>query len=612
MRSLLYASFLLWYVVPLHGQTGPGGVGNSSNNGLWLRADALAASTGDSIVFWQDESGNNNHARQTDIGRKPVYAQTSSLNGMPAVRLDGIDDQMIVLDDDILDNSTAITYFAVIRPRNLDSQPRGILGKRITFTQEIEYAYTWFFWSGSRMNLDVHTNNDRFEFTGLTFQNNQDYLLSWDFDGSRTATSRSVMYLGDSLRKTHYEQSTQLPNSNRNLVLGALNVDYGSYLGADYAEVIHYNYALNDVERLLVNNYLAGKYGLALSTTDVYKQDDPANGDYDFDIAGIGRKSAGVEVLEARGSGMMTVGNPRDLNDDEYLLWGHDGGDLTFATPTTSLPLFDALAERTWRISESSLSGVPVSVGAVDLTFTLPDYDPGETEKLALLIDSDDDGSFADEEPVAGAAYMGDDAYRFTNVTGHRNGSRIAIGRLTDAAVSALPVELVNFQLEANGRNGVVLRWEASERSVEAYFVERSTDGADWKAVAQISPSDNAGAVQTYQSSDSDVPGGKVYYRLRINHSDGYVTYSDVRVLELPNDRPLKLYPNPARNFVFVEGPNVYPDQLRWYDGRGEEVTRQLKVTQGGGGRIRIETTGLPSGLYRMVADRSVHTVLIH
>ena len=611
MRTLLYAILVIWHLVPLIGQSGPGGVGNPSSNGLWLRADALSANPNDPVVLWPDQSGNANHARQTVAGRIPVYTRSSDLNGMPAVRLDGIDDQMIVTDNDILDGSTGITYFAVIRPRNLDSQPRGILGKRITYTQEIEYAYTWFFWSSNRMHLDVHTNNDRFNFSSVTFQNDQDYLLSWDFDGSRSAASRSVMYLDDRQQEPSSEQSTQLPNSNRDLVLGALNVDYGSYLGADYAEVIHYNYALNEVERLLVNNYLAGKYGLALTGSDVYRQDDSANGDYDFDIAGIGRNSAGVAVTEARGSGVVTVSNPRDLDDDEYMLWGHDGGDLTLSAPTTALPLFDALAGRTWRISETSAAGVPVFIGGVDLTFSLPDYDPADAEKLALLIDSNDDGSFTDETPVAGATYLGDGTYAFVNVSEHRDGSRIRIGRLTEAAVATLPTELFAFTVEVVGNNTVVAGWKASEQSVAAYTLERSTDGVQWQAITRTAAVSTSSGIHTYRSIDRRAPVRRVYYRLRITGADGQHTFSAVQIAELPGTHDLRLYPNPSHGILTLEGPKISPDQLRWYNGRGQEVTHHVQLVGCEEGRIRASVAGLPPGLYRVIAGSDAYTVLV-
>ena len=54
----------------LNAQTGPGGVGNSSNNNLWLRADAgtfidagvTPADNTNQIQQWNDQSGNSKNA----------------------------------------------------------------------------------------------------------------------------------------------------------------------------------------------------------------------------------------------------------------------------------------------------------------------------------------------------------------------------------------------------------------------------------------------------------------------------------------------------------------------------------------------------------------------
>ncbi|MGB3798963.1 MAG: hypothetical protein WA952_04060, partial [Lewinella sp.] len=199
------------YFTTAMAQTGPGGVGNTSNNGLWLRTDALNLTDGDVVASWDDISGNGNTAHQDTASQRPVYHSTSALNGMPVVRLDGEDDRLLVDDTDILDNTTGITYFAVIRPSNFGSQPKWILGKRITFTTDVEYAYTWFFWDQGRLNLDVHTQNNR-RATAISFANDQNYLLSWDFDGSRPVESRSTMYKDDSYKLAFRENSTALPN----------------------------------------------------------------------------------------------------------------------------------------------------------------------------------------------------------------------------------------------------------------------------------------------------------------------------------------------------------------------------------------------------------------
>ena len=88
-------------IIPLAGfaQTGPGGVGNSANTRLWLKADAglytdagvTPATNGSSIQQWNDFSGNGFTLNQLTGTKKPVLA-ADVFSGYPAVRFDGIDD----------------------------------------------------------------------------------------------------------------------------------------------------------------------------------------------------------------------------------------------------------------------------------------------------------------------------------------------------------------------------------------------------------------------------------------------------------------------------------------------------------------------------------------
>ena len=74
------------------GFTGPAGVGDTSNNKLWLRADDITGlSDSDPVSSWPDTSGKNNDANQSTSSAKPTY-RINSINELPAVRFDDTDD----------------------------------------------------------------------------------------------------------------------------------------------------------------------------------------------------------------------------------------------------------------------------------------------------------------------------------------------------------------------------------------------------------------------------------------------------------------------------------------------------------------------------------------
>ncbi len=595
---------LLLFLSLLQGQSGPGGVGNATDNGLWLRADALGLADGDLVSRWPDLSGNTNDANQTVAARQPVYLANSSLNGLPVVRLDGRTntnqgDRLLVEDDDILDGSAGITYFAVLNTRTLDNSPRGILGKRVDQNiRDGTYAYTWYFHSGQTLWLDVNTQNDRFG-TTQSFADNTNHLLSFDFDGSRAQATRSRIYDGSEVISVKGERSTQLTSSPANLVIGGLNDNYPQYLGADYAEVIHYNRALSPLERLLVNNYLSGKYNIPLVSNDLYTQDDPANGNYDFDIAGIGSVSTTDRLTQARGSGLLQVANPTDLDVDEYLIWGHDGFPATLVN-TAEVPFPNASRiRRTWRLSEVSSAGGAVDVGAVDLRFDLSGLGLTAPE-VQLLVDTDNDGIFSDEVPITSARAVAPGLFQFDAVTALSDGTRFTLASTN----ATLPVDLVDLYVERTADNQVAIHWETFSETDNDYFaIERATPSLEWREIGRVAGSGTTSTPQTYQYVDTAPVTGRLYYRLRQVDYDGSFSQSPVRSVADLATNAVSLFPNPADEVVELRTHGGLDREYLVFGVDGREVTSLTSMRTGGSGAT-INVGNLQAGTYFVVTRR--------
>ena len=69
---------------------------------------------------------------------------------------------------------------------------------------------------------------------------------------------------------------------------------------------------------------MAAKHAIALAANDFYDEDDAGNGDYDFDVAGIGQAADGSNHTNARGTGIWRVSGATELGDGEYFFWGRD------------------------------------------------------------------------------------------------------------------------------------------------------------------------------------------------------------------------------------------------------------------------------------------------
>lgn len=390
-NQYLYISGLLLFAASgAFAQTGPGGVGSASSNGVWLKADDISQTTGTALSSWADASGNANNADQGNTDYQPNYHSTSSLNSMPVVRLDGTDDRLLVADADILDGTSGIAYFAVVRPSNLNSStPYGVLGKRESFNITSNYAYTFYIHSSNYLNLDINTNNDRFNSGATAFSNSTNYILGFQFDGSLGSSVRSTIRSAGSVVTTSSETSTSVLASDQPVTLGALNDNYSSYLGADYAEVIHYNYALSLAENNIVNNYLSAKYAISIGANDFYAQDEVANGDFDFNVAGIGQASDGTNHTDSRGSGIVRMNTPSSISNGDYLFWGQDANKPTYSFSTNSSPAFEKL-NSSWRVDKTNdLGTVSIDIDITDISLA----SKSSSDPLLLILDNDSDFS---------------------------------------------------------------------------------------------------------------------------------------------------------------------------------------------------------------------------
>lgn len=165
---------------PLLAQTGPGGVGNSSSNVLWLDANVGVTSVGGSISAWADRSGNGNNATQATLNLQPVLS-TNVMNGYPAVTFDNdqvAPDQLKVPDNASLEGMSGLTGFAVhqLATGTASSVPRCFFSKRNGVDDN--EAYDWFLWnSGTNVvqNLDVDKTNNRAS-SSATYTTGVNYL----------------------------------------------------------------------------------------------------------------------------------------------------------------------------------------------------------------------------------------------------------------------------------------------------------------------------------------------------------------------------------------------------------------------------------------------------
>lgn len=553
--KIFFCFALLNFYVSIIAQTGPGGVGNSTNNAFWIRADLGTSTTtnGTPVSSWQDVSGNGNHVSQTTAVQQPQYV-TSLMNGYPAVLFDnnstaGQNDFLSGLDNASLDNTNGLTIFTVVRQTHLAGDARSIIAKRTNVG--VNQAYMFFFYTSDRIHTDIVSNDNRFSTPAPAFTTGTNYILTLHYDGTLAAGSRAKVYSGQTLLVTSTESAATIPDYNSPLIVGATHVGDNRAFGGYMAEIIVYRKALGLSERILVDNYLSAKYDIAIASNNVYLMDTPGNGNYDHDVAGIGRESATDLNTDGQGTGIVRILNATGLDNNEYMMWGHNNGILQ-ALNSTDIPAgIDARVERVWRTSMLNKAGTAVDVGAVDMRWDLNGLGPVTASDLRLLVDTDNDGLFADETPIAGAVSLGGGIYSFSGVSVLSDQRRFTIATI-NLIQTPLPVELVLFDAKSEDNKTVNVFWQTKSEINSAFFeVEHSRDGNNWLTIAHHSAAGNSSAILDYFALHESPNMGANYYRLKQVDLDGAVAYSEIRFVSLSNVDYI-LYPNPSHDLFTI------------------------------------------------------------
>ncbi|MBK8949384.1 MAG: hypothetical protein IPM68_11160 [Flavobacteriales bacterium] len=587
----------------LAAQTGPGGVGGSATNPLWLSADrgvynnagTTLASNGDNVRQWNDRSGNGRHAGETVLANRPNLA-TAVLNGLPVVRYTAANNDRLVSTG--LSAGNQASAWVVTRFTSLPSPNPGLLqgaatGNALAGSAALKNLGMWVSSSNTRpWGRGIRSDGTLLEISQTTNSSAGTFYII----NNNYGASLIQQYINNNAAGSVATDGTL--RSWTDMCVGMQAGSEG--WNGDIAEVIVFNTALNATQRLVVANYLAAKYGLTLGTGDLYTQDNPGAGNFDHDVAGIGRTNSGDLHTAARGSGIVLIDKAAHsgLQDNEFMLWGHDGGALG-TWGVGDLPTgVQGRWQRVWRVSEVDASGSAVNVGSVDMSFDLSALGTVTAADLVLLVDTDGDGLFNDETPITGASSVGGGIYRFSNVSALQNGRRFTLGT-TNLSSTPLPVELVHFTADPAGPASVRLTWAtASEQNNAGFTVERSTESEDWTAVAQVAGAGDAQTTLSYEALDSPAPPTQLYYRLRQTDLDGSSTLSAVVPVDLRGQQDIVLVPNPTDGPVdLMLPPGSAPVlALDLVDGSGRVL--RLPATPNGADRWRFDATALAPGAY--------------
>lgn len=573
------------------GYNGPGGIEKTNGTSdlvLWLDANTIGVANAANVSSWVDQSGYSNSAAAVG-GNEPTF-RTNILNGFPVVRFTASASDFLRVADATSLKPNTISMFVV----GMYSSSSGNAWSPFVI-KATDDSWT----NGYAIARENNTANLR------------TYVTQWDANfttgslASNTYAIATSVYDKSTIELFMNETSTgtdiftsNISNSTNYLLIGAGPngaTTYHRYIDGDIAEIIILDRNVTTAERIIIDNYLSAKYNITIAAAnDYYTMDNSGNGNFDYEVAGVGQASDGSNHTDAKGTGMVRVfvqNAASSLSNNEFLMWGHNNATLTSNFADIDGTTIKERLNRVWRVTETG------DVGNVTLSFDMNSINGSPSSaNLRLLIDRDGDGFFDnDVTPISGATLTGKVA-SFANVN-LQSGDRFTIGNTN--LTTPLPIELVAFQAEATRQGTVDVLWTtASETNNDYFTVERSKDGKNWKEVSQLKGAGNSRETKHYQIVDDGPYIGISYYRLKQTDLDRTFTYSNIARVVVEAEEDLLVYPNPAKGSFFVRAPFAFNEshvQLRDFNGRVMPLRLiGVPVDQS----AQIDTSQLPPGFY--------------
>ena len=157
---------------------------------------------------------------------------------------------------------------------------------------------------------------------------------------------------------------------------------------------------------------------------------------------------------------------------------------------------------------------------------------------------------------------------------------------------SALPLNFIQFTANNSG-NHALLNWEmAADDNCKYFIVERSTNGKDFDAIANINGERNK-TVYSYRETFLDE--GLAYYRIIGVEESGEKTYSSTHFVQFKVKQNFVAYPNPVTNGVLTLSLADYGvKDITIFNSFGQPVKSAYFYNSS----TKINTSQLPKGMY--------------
>ncbi|MEO6637000.1 MAG: T9SS type A sorting domain-containing protein, partial [Ginsengibacter sp.] len=166
-----------------------------------------------------------------------------------------------------------------------------------------------------------------------------------------------------------------------------------------------------------------------------------------------------------------------------------------------------------------------------------------------------------------------------------------------------LPLSWLGVQAKWINESEAKVSWQvAQQKNIKNYAVQYSSDGNDFLNVCLVISS----AITSYNCVLPANKNTKNYYRVMQTDIDGKTTYSKIVLLQASAKPSLSVYPNPAKDKLYIQGINNFSEATV-----SDATGKIMKHTFLNSGNYYLDVSRLSRGVYfvKLASGNNIQTV---
>lgn len=182
------------------------------------------------------------------------------------------------------------------------------------------------------------------------------------------------------------------------------------------------------------------------------------------------------------------------------------------------------------------------------------------------------------------------------------------------SATGVLPVELVSFTANNEGKRNVLQWITSNEQNMLSYELEHSEDAVNFSLVASMKAKGMVTSNTKYEVFDENPFQDLSYYRIKQIENSGAFKYSNVISINLKNlyDNIYNIKPNPTSNSLNFEfyAESIINIDIELLGYAGNVMLKQTQRVDEGKNKITLPMSELDNGVYilKVVSEKSGKT----